>query len=137
MKFVPTPLNCDSLELKADILTLLYKIKWYFFHQNKNSQNSPAEPDLITMTTHGKVPPKARDQNQLSLCSHIENITPKKTNKPRYNMSDDLYKALNTIINKLDKIVIKEADKESGVVIFQQIITIEKFKKCLTIPHTN
>ena len=134
MKFVPTPRNCDNLELKADILTLLYKIKWHFFHQNKNSQNSPAESDLITMTTHGKAPPKPRDQNQLSLCSHIENITPKKTAKPKYNMSDDLYKALNTIINKLDKIVIKEADKGSGVVIMSAGYYDRKIQEMLDDP---
>ena len=134
MKFVPTPRHYDDLELKADILTLLYKMKWNFFHQNKTARKNPAAPDLIKMTTHGLFPPKPRDRNQLLLCNQIENINLKKLTKPRYNMSNGLYKALNSIINKLDKIVIKEADKGSGVVIMSTDYYDRKIKEMLDDP---
>ena len=117
MKFVPTPKDVDNLEMRADILTLLHKIKWNF--QFSNSPNNCFYPDhnLISIKTHGKAPPRPRDPQQLALCNQLEKIRPNRKAKHRKNMSPEMYNGLKQLINRLDHLVIKEADKGSGVVL--------------------
>ena len=132
MKFVPTPLKTDTLEWKADLSTLLYKIKWHlYFSNNTAEQKVETKPDLISLKTHGKSPPKPKDSKQISLCSRIEKIEHKKLLKPKRNMSPGLYKALEGIINKLDELTIKEADKGSGIVIMPKNFYDRKIKDML------
>ena len=120
LKFVPTPKVVDKKEIRADILTLLYKLKWNFQFSGSISNPNNSEPALISIKTHGKAPPKPRDAKQLALCNQIDKIEPKCCKKSHRNLSPKLYHGLDTIIKKLDNIVIKEADKGSGVVIMSK-----------------
>ena len=116
LKFVPTPRKVDNLELRADLLTLVYKLKWQFSFSNRDTTDPDA--DLVRLKTHSKAPPKPRDGRQLLLCNQIEKISPKTKSTHNYNLSPHLYKAgLRSIIDKLQDLVIKEADKGSGIVI--------------------
>ena len=61
MKFVPSSKTVDKLELKADILTLLYKVKWHLYHTNSRAGNIPnVDDDLIKLKTHSKFPPQTQ-----------------------------------------------------------------------------
>ena len=131
MKFVPTPLKTDTLEWKADILTLLHKIKWNFYFA-KCSPGDKSKSDMISLRTHGKAAPKPTNKKQLDLCSRIERIEQTQVSKPKRNLSPALYEALERIVQKLDhELTIKEADKGSGIVIMPKTFYNRKILEML------
>ena len=116
LKFAPTPKKVDNVELKADFSTLSHKIKWKFAFSN--NQKAKKDESLLKVKTHSKAPPKPKEANKLLLCSQIENTSPKKrsfSGKSKHNMPKRLYDALESLQEK--DLIIKEADKGSGVVI--------------------
>ena len=135
LKFVPTPEAVDKLELRADILTLLYKLKWHFqFANNPNNDDTEnTTGPLISIKTHGRAPPKPRDARQIALCNQLDKIVPVPHAKHKQcrNMNSDQYKALKSIMRKLDQLVIKEADKGSGVVIMSKDFYHQKISEML------
>ena len=102
MKFVPSSKTLDKLELKADILTLLYKVKWHLYHANSRVGKSPnVDNDLIKLKTHSNFPPKPKDPKEQLMCSQIEKIQPRQQHKASHNMGETEYHALQVSYSKV------------------------------------
>ena len=111
-KFTPSPQYYSDDDFRADTRTLSRTIKFAYFYSNYTTQ-SPNE-SLIKLPSK-KAPPKTRDNDLNLLCQQLENSKPIRNKKGPKNMARPLYTALNSLLDS--ELIIKEADKGSGIVI--------------------
>ena len=126
-KFTPAPLICDKIDYNADMVSLSRKIKLSSAFGKSNAKRIK-DTSLIKLPSN-KGGPKPTDKNLQLLCSQLENLEPVEI-KSQSNMSRNLYSTLNDLRSN-DNIVIKTADKGSGVVIMDFKFYDTKIKSML------
>ena len=125
-KFTPSPRYFSEEDFKADKLSLSRKIKLAYAYGNWNQPNP--ENSLIKLPSN-KAAPKSRDNDLTLLCQQIENTRPVKIKGKNKNMAAPLYTALENLLDS--ELIIKEADKGSGIVIMEQSFYDRKIKDML------
>lgn len=127
LKFTPTPEKPNENELQTDLNEFFRKLKLREFFYEKDMDND----DSIVKNKSFFEPPKGRNQHldsYIELTKQISTTIPKTTNKN--NLSSNERKALDSL-TKDTSIVIKEADKGSGIVIMNSYYYEEKIKEML------
>lgn len=125
LKFVPSPsyLEGEETELQADLDHLASKIRGRCNHLafTTFSSSNVDQPQKKSFVKPSAVKPSkaTKDPPVASSCQQIAQIKPQKNNKMNTNMGKNQYEALKQV-KQNQNVVIKEADKGSGVVIMEK-----------------
>lgn len=120
LKFVPTPTNFNEVEYKADNEDLCDRInsKCNSTAINRNGQQRTNNNKIVKPSF--KILPRSNKNKAVKeICSQIKNIKHIPNERNQRNMNDEMYNALEKLKRNMD-IVIKEADKGSGVVLMER-----------------
>ena len=134
LKFTPTPQNTDDIQLRADILAFSNKVKKRVAYGGKLNNNYQQSEFVLASRKSNKAPPKLTEPKFVSLCQQIENVGIE-DNKVKPNMEKAEYEALKNLVDN-DEILIKSADKGSGVVIMDKEYYNEGIQKLLSDTKT-
>ena len=124
LKFVPTPnyLEGEETELKSDLDHLASKLRGRcnrLAFEGPSDSNRSQQQNPIVKNSAVKPSKATKDPPVSNSCQQITQIQPRMTNNHTTNMSKSLYEALKRL-KQNDDIVIKEADKGSGVIMMDK-----------------
>ena len=133
-KFIPTPTKVDDVEFKADVTTLSYKIKrhlnsYRFRHTHQNEGTDLLRPPANT------APGKVTNNQQNTICDVIAALKPVKLRHTHRNINKEEEIAIEAL-RSTPGIIIKPADKGSGVVLMNEIDYMTSIKTSLDDPDT-
>ena len=130
LKFCPTPVKSDLLNLEVDIKEFLRKLELLNFMDSKSY-----EDDSLLRKKGSFIPPKSTDPLFTSVLTQMKSVAENLENIPINFVHDNITLEERMAIKKLtnnDNIVIKKADKGGCIVIMDKKYYIEKVNECLS-----
>jgi len=121
LTFVPHSDRINYNELHSDLLRFERKLQLHLFFHNENSDNeedNDYEENKHKFESNSKWWPKKLHPELTEFCRNLENVLYRiiKRNKGKSNLSRYEYAALNKL-KRNKNIIIKKADKNSGIVV--------------------
>ena len=125
LKFVATPIIFHEIQFQADLDSLSNNIK----RKCSNTWQRQATTSIVVKPSFKRLPKPNNEPTTTNICRQIGAIKPVFKNNPHRNMEQGLYNALSTL--KSTNIIIKEADKGSGVVLMEREFYVQSINTML------
>ena len=146
LTFIPTRDKVNTTSILADLCEWERRMRLKKYYYDKKTQNEPITEDSQDMTLHDKIkarernkifiPPTGRDKNlDLYIDLVKEDILKNISRKHNSNLTDKERNALKTLMND-QSIIIRPADKGSGIVIMDTDDYIKKVNEDLSQNNT-